>query len=291
MGVAISGLPAATTIAEADVFEIEQSSVSKKITKTQLRSLLYTDPALAITQPVVGDSIVFNGTDWVAGPRAGWRTVPIEAYTETAPSGTDRITFAGGGPLNGIKLNGGDYFAVGSPVRVEIGTSTYFYGICTSISDVLMIMSGMIMPLTAISSLAVGTKEMLRYVDMSYGYAAGTTAVYTGFGATVAIPRGLTHCWRGASGYLVAAAAAHTNTSSTTVINFKMNAGTNVLTSGLTPAAGGSATTQGAFVSAATGQIIAANAVIADSQAITVVCTTVGTTAESLQVCLVFVVP
>ena len=45
MGVAISGLVAATNLAEADIFEIEQSGVSKKVTKTQLRSLLFSDPA------------------------------------------------------------------------------------------------------------------------------------------------------------------------------------------------------------------------------------------------------
>lgn len=290
MGVAISGLTAATVVQEDDVFEIEQDGVSKKITKQQLRDLLFDDPdeTFAYAQP--GDSLTYDGTNWLAGVRGGWRTIHQDAYTEASPASTSTITFAGGGPTNGIKLKGGDYFSVGSPVRVEIGASTYYYGICTAVSDTLLTMSGMILPLSAITSLAVGTKEMIKYVDMRY---AGTEAsdVYTGFGAGTAIPRGLSHQWRGATGYLVAASAAHTNTSSTTVINFKMNAGSNVLTSGLTPAAGGSATTQGAFTDSALGDIIAANAVIADKQTITTVCTTVGGTAESLVVCLTFIVP
>jgi len=291
VGVAISGLVASSELAEADLFEIEQAGVSKKLTKTQLRSLLFSDPAFSVAFPQPGDSLTFNGTDWVPGVRGGWRVIHQNAYTEASPASSSTITFAGGGPTNGIKLKGGDYFAVGLPVRVEIGTGEFFYGICTAVTDTLLTMSGMIMPLSAISSLAVGTREMVKHVDMRYGYAAGTTAVYTGFGSTTAIPRGLSHRWRGATGYLVAASAAHTNTSSTTVVNFKMNAGTNVLTSGLTPAAGSLDTTQGAFVDAANGQIIAAHAAIADGQTITTVCTNAGTTAESLNVCLTFIVP
>lgn len=292
MGIAISGLPVSTEFREADMFEISQGGVSKRLTKTQLRSLLYTDPALSIIQPIPGDSLVFDGTDWVAGPRGRWRTVPIAAYTETPPlPSSSTITFAGGGPTNGVKLKGGEYFSIGSPVRVEIGVGIFYYGICTAVSDTLLTMSGMIMPTaSAITSLSVGTQEMVKHVQMQYAGTA-TSDVYTGFGATNPIPRGLSHQWRGATGYLVAVSAAHTNTSSTTVINFKMNAGANVLTSGLTPAAGGSATTQGAFVNSAAGEIIANNAAIADGQAITTVCTTVGGTAESLVVCLTFIVP
>jgi hypothetical protein len=286
VGVAISGLVAATTIAEADVFEIEQSSTSKKITKTQLRKLLYTDPALSITQPITGDSLVFSGTDWAAGARGGWRTVPVEAYTEAAAASTSTITFAGGGPTNGIKLKGGDYFAVGSPVRVEIGASTYYYGICTAVTDTLLSMSGMIMPLTAISSLAVGTREMIKRVDLMYA-----DVTYNTLGAAVALGKGCQHRWRGATGYLVAASVGHTNTSATTQVNFKMNAGTNVLTTSIIPAAGGGATSAGAFTDAANGQIIAANAVIADSQTITVVVPVAGGTADYLNACLTFIVP
>lgn len=291
MGVAISGLTAASELAEADVFEIEQSGVSKKLTKTQLRKLLYSDPAFSVVLPQKGDSLVYNGTDWVAGARGGWRTVPQEAYTESAPASTSTITFDGSTVSGGINRKGGDYFAIGDPVRVEIGSGTYYYGICTAISDTLLTMSGMIMPLSTIISLAVGTREMVKHVNMVYAGSA-TSDVYTGFGASSPIPRGLSHQWRGKTGYLVAVSVAHTNTAAAVTVNFKMNAGSNVLTSNITPAAGGSATTQGAFVDSALGDIIAANAVIQDKQAITTVCVSAGAgTAESLVACLTFIVP
>lgn len=290
MGVAISGLVAASEITEATVFEIEQSGISKKLTKTQLRSLLFSDPAFSVALPQTGDSLTYNGTDWVSGARGGWRTVPLAAYTEASPASTSTITFAGGAAVSGINLRGGDYFSVGDPVRVVISGTSY-YGICTAVTDTLLTMSGMILPLSAITSLAVGSREMIKHVNMAYAGTAGSD-VYTGFGAAAAIPRGLSHQWRGATGYLVAASVAHTNTAAAVTVNFKMNAGTNVLTSNITPAAGGSSTTQGAFVDSALGDIIASNAVIQDKQAITTVCVNAGAgTAESLVVCLTFIVP
>ena len=292
MGVAISGLVAASEITEATVFEIEQSGISKKLTKTQLRSLLFSDPAFSVALPQAGDSLTYNGTDWVPGARGKWRTIPQAAYTETQPlPSSSTITFDGGAITNGIYLKAGDYFSIGDPVRVVISGVSY-YGICTAVADNLLTMSGMIMPTTTnITSLAVGSREMIKHVDMVYAGTAGSD-VYTGFGATVAIPRGLSHQWRGATGYLVAVSVAHTNTASAVTVNFKMNAGTNVLTSNITPAAGGGATTQGAFVNSANGEIIAANAVIADGQAITTVCVNAGAgTAESLVACLTFIVP
>ena len=299
MGVAISGLVAGTVLNETDVFEIEQAGVSKQITKAQLRKLMFSDPAFAVPAalPQNGDVVSYSGTDFVTGAAPRWRVVPAAAYTATAVASSSTITFSGAAPANGINLKATDYFSAGLPVRVVIGITTY-YGIChgATTSTILLAISGASLPLsTAITSLSVGTVDMVKTVNMAYGNAAsasafGTGSVYTGFGATVAIPRGLSHRWHGASGYLVSASAAHTNVSSTTVVNFKMNAGTNVLTSGLTPAAGGT-TTQGAFVDSALGDIIAANAVIADRQTITTVCTNVGGAAESLVACLTFVVP
>lgn len=294
--VAFSGLPAATTFGETDIFAIEQGGVSKQLTKNQLRSLLLSDPSFAVQLllPQNGDVVSYNGTDFIAGATPRWRVINTAAYVVASPATTSRITFGGGtSPTNGIYRRAGDYFSIGSPVRVVINNVSY-YGICTATTNTTLDISGAILPLsgtTLITSLSVGTPDMVKTVNLSYGYAAGTTAVYTGFGATTAIPRGLSHRWRGATGYLVAASAAHTNTSSTTVVNFKMNAGSNVLTSGLTPAAGGSATAQGAFVDSALGDIIQENCAIADKQTITTVCTTAGTTAESLVVCLTFVVP
>jgi len=290
MGKAISDLVAASDVAEADMFELSQSLVSKRLTKAILRQKLFSDGAYSFPLPIEGDSLAFNGSDWRPGAPSKWRIVPQEAYTESAVASSSTITFAGGGDTAGIQMGATDYFSVGDPVRVIISGTSY-YGICTAATDTLLTISGMILPTaTAITSLAVGARDMLRFVNMAY---AGTqlSDVYTGFGAGNPIPRGLSHLWRGATGYLVAVSAAHTNISSTTEINFKMNAGSNVLTTNLKPAAGGSATTQGAFVSSALGDIIAANAEISDGQTITTTCMVVGGTAESLVVCMTFVVP
>lgn len=292
MGKAISDLTAASDVAEADMFELSQSLVSKKLTKAILRQKLFSDPAYSFVLPIQGDSLTFNGSDWRAGARGGWRVVPTTAYQTSAAGSSSSITFFGGAVSSGVNRKGGDYFAIGDPIRVVIAATSY-YGMVTSVSDIAVAFSGMIIPTgTAITSVSVGTREMLKMVNMYY---TGTAAsdVYTGFGAANPIPRGMSHLWRGATGYLVAASVAHSNTSSTTEVNFKMNAGTNVLTTNLKPAAGsaGPPVTQGAFVSAANGDIIAANAAISEGQAITTVCPVVGGTAESLVACLTFVVP
>ena len=285
MGVAISGMVAASALNEADIFEIEQSGVSKKLTKTQLRSLLFSDPAFSVVTPQNGDSLTYNGTDWVAGSPGRWRVVNQAAYTESSPASSSTITFAGGAASGGVNLRGGDYFAVGSPVRVEIGSGVYYYGICTAVTDTLLTISGAILPLSAILSLAVGTRDMVKTVEMIF-----PATTYNTLGAAVALNKGCTHRWRGATGYLAAYSCSHMNTSSTTVVNLKMNGGTNVSTAGVIPAAGTS-TTHGAFVDSALGDLIAANVAIADKQTITAVVPTAGGTADFLIICMIFIVP
>lgn len=285
MGVAISGLVAASSIAEADELEIEQSGISKKITKTQLRSLLFSDPAYSVVLPQAGDSLTYNGTDWVAGARGGWRTVPQAAYTEAAVFTSSSITFDGGATANGINLKGGDYFSVGDPVRVVISGSSY-YGICTAVTDTLLSISGGILPTsTAITSLAVGTRDMVKHIDLLY-----PTTTYNTLGVTTPLAFGCVHKWRGKKGYLVHASMSHTGTSATTQVNLKMNAGTNVLQTNLTLNAGG-ASTRGTFVGSTNGTIIHAQSEIEDGEEITVVVPVAGGTANYLIACLTFIVP
>lgn len=285
MGVAISGLVASTDSKEADLFEIEQDGTSKKLTKQQLRRLLFNDPLFSFPSPQPGDSLTYDGTDFLPGAQSRWRTVNQAAYTEAAPASSSTITFAGGAASGGIMLRGGDYFSVGDPVRVEIGAGVYYYGICTAVTDTLLTMSGAIMPISAITSLAVGTREMVKQVEMQF-----PAVTYNTLGAAVPLNKGCIHRWRGATGYLVAYSCSHMNTSSTTNVNLKMNAGSNVSTAGVIPAAG-TATTHGAFVDSALGDLIASNVVIADKQTITAVVPTAGGTADFLKVCMTFVVP
>lgn len=285
MGVSISQLPAATEVGEDDLLEISQAGVSKQIDKGLLRDFLFKDPAFSFIAPQIGDSVTFNGTTFVPGAPSAWRVINQAAYTEAAPASTSTITFVGGASVSGVLMRATDYFAVGLPVRVEIGAGIYFYGICTAVTDTLLTMSGAILPLSPIISLAVGTLDMVKHVDMQY-----PAVTYNTLGAAVPLTRGCLHRWRGKTGYLVAYSCSHMNTSGTTVVQLKMNAGANVSTAGVIPAAGTS-TTHGAFVDSALGDLIAANVQIADKQTITAVVPTAGGTADFLKICMTFIVP
>lgn len=283
---AISGLVAATVINEADVFEIEQSGVSKKLTKTQLRSLMFSDPAFVTPAqlPLEGTVVSYNGTDFISGGIPRWRVIHQDAYTEAAVASSSTITFAGGAITNGIKLSA-DVFEVGAPVRVLIA-GTYYYGICTAVTDTLLTMSGGILPTaTAITSLSVGRPEFVKHVRMTYpdtGYNGSTTLV---------LAKGCIHRWRGRTGYLVAYSCSHMNTSNSTVVQLQMNGGSDVSTAGVIPAAGASATVHGAFTDSALGDLIAANLTIADKQTITAKTPTAGGSADYLIIDMTFVIP
>lgn len=285
MGKAISDLTAASDVAEADMFELSQSLVSKKLTKQIFRRKLFSDPAYSFPSPINGDSLVFDGTDWIPGARGGWRVVPQAAYSSAAVGALNQINFIGGSDSGGVQMDASDYCSVGLPVRVVISGTTY-YGMCTSAGTTTLVIVGASLPLaTAITSVSIGTQEMIKHIDLRY-----PTTTYNTFGAAVNLPRGCNHRWRGKQGFLVAASCAHMNTSSTTVVNFKMNGGSNVLTTGIIPAAG-TATTQGNFTDVTAGDIINANCAISDGQNITVVVPTAGGTADHLIACLTFVVP
>jgi hypothetical protein len=168
---------------------------------------------------------------------------------------------------------------------VEIGAGIYYYAICSAVTDTLLTLAGPALPLSPIISLAVGTADMVKCVDLQY-----PAVTYNTFGAAVPLNRGCLHRWRGAEGWLVAYSCSHMNTSGTTVVNLKINAGSNVATTGVIPAAG-TATTHGAFVDVAAGDLIRGNCQVSDKQTITVVVTTAGGTADFLKVCMIFVVP
>jgi len=278
-------MAAATTFKEADVFEIEQDGISKQLTKAQIRQLLFDDPAFSFESPQEGDVLVYDGSDWVPGANDGWRVIHQDAYGESGAASSSTITFAGGAPSGGIALRAGDYFSIGDPVRVVIG-GLYYYGIVTATSDTLLTISGAILPLTAITSLSVGTPDKVKHIDMQYAF----TSDYTAFGVSTVIPYGLVHRWRGKTGYLAAYSCCHMHTSSTTVVNLQFGGGSDVSTAGVIPAAGTS-TTHGNFTDSALGDLIQANVEIQDAQTIRVLATTTGGTGTYLVVCMTFVVP
>ncbi len=284
MGVAISGLVAASVFNNADVFEIEQGGISKKLTKTQLRSLMFSDPLLVSILPQPGDVLSYSGSDFIPGAVPKWRTIPFAAYTEAGPASSSTITFLGGGPISGIKLKGGDYFYVGAPVRTEIGVGVFHYGICTAVTDTLLTVSGAILPIEAIISLAVGTQELVRAIDVQFSDVTYNTHI------SDPLAKGCLYRWRGATGHLVAFSCSHMNTSNTVKINLQMNGGSNVSTAGVVQAAG-TATTHGPFVDNALGDLIRPNCIIVDKQTITVKTPIITGLADYLIVSMTFIVP
>ncbi len=294
MGLSIAQLLAASVFNEGDALEIEQiDGVSRNITKQQIRSLLFSDPAFATRLPMVGDSISFGDTgDFVVGAPARWRVIPAAAYTAAVPPLGFSVAFPGGPTSAGIMRKATDYFEIGLPVRVEIGAGVFFYGIIDQAIEFGITIAGATLPvnvLTPILSLAVGTPDMVKTVDLIFpatGYNNSTTLV---------LGRGCQYMWRGKTGYLCAFSCSHTNTSAATVVNLQMNnaggAAPNVSLTGVVPGAGASATIRGAWAISALGTLVAANLSIADEQVITVKTPTIFGSGDYLIVNMTFVVP
>ena len=283
MGVSISGLVAATNLNNDDVFEIEQSGVSKKISKATLLSLLSVINELGIL-PRAGDVIFFGGVAFNLGDIPRWRVIYPVAYTTASPATSSTITFSGGVTANGIQMKANEYFSVGDPVRIQTGVSTFSYGICSAVTDSLLTIAGAILPLTTIFSLASGSPDMVQNVQMCFA-----AATYNG-STTLVLTRGCQHRWRGKTGYLVSYSCSHMNTSATIRVQLQMSGGSDVATSGVIPAAG-TATTHGAFVDLANGQLIAANVAISDNQTITAKTPVITGLGDFLIINMTFVVP
>ncbi len=286
MAVTIADLLAASELNEGDLIEIEQiDGVSRKITKAQLRKLLFTDPAFGTTLPMVGDvpSYTIAG-DWVSGPQPRWRTIPPTAYVATSPALGVSIAFPGGVTSSGIMRKATDDFQVGDPVRVEIGAGIYYYGFAGDVIEFGLTFVGPLLPTEPILSLAVGTPDMLKCVDMIYPGATYNTS------STLILEQGCQHLWRGRDGYLSAYACSHMNTGSMITVNLQMNGGGNVSLTGVQPAAG-TETTRGAFVSSVLGSLVQANVRIQDKQLITVKTPVIIGLGDYLIVNMVFVVP
>ena len=286
MAKTISDLTAVTSLDDADLFEIEQGGVSKKMTKAQLRTLLFNN-ALELDDtilPIQGDVSAYDGTNWVASAKPRWRVIPQEAYTESAVASSSTITFAGGGPTDNIYLGADDYFEVGMPVRVVISGTTY-YGIAVTVAETLLTIAGAILPTgTAITSVSVGSKDMVKRVSMGF---AGTT--YNG-SSTLILTKGCQHYWMGGTGYLCRYTVMHMNTSSTTEVTLQMNGGSDVIATGVIPGAGTS-TTYGAATASGNGTLIAANLAISNGELVTAKTPTVGGTADYLIIDMLFVIP
>jgi hypothetical protein len=284
----------ATAWNEGDAIIGLQAGGDVGYSKTILRSKLFSDPAFATLLPQPGDTVRWDGTDWkVTGQLFGdapstsrWRVVHTDAYTEAAPASTSTITFAGGGPTNGIATSGTSWFAVGLPVRFKHG-STYYYAICTAITTTLLTIAGApLIAATAITELAVGTPDMLKTARLfcdKAGYATSTT---------LTLPYGCIHRWRGPTGWLVSYSVAHMNTGATTVVNLQLNGGSNVSPTGITVPAAASSTVNGAWAELASPvDLTVANLSISDKQNITAKTPTAVANSDYLNIDCLFVVP
>lgn len=285
MSISIAEMIAATAFNENDVVEIEQTDgVSRKLTKKQLRSLLFTDPAFATPLPLVGDTVTFaSGGDLVTGPPSRWRVIPPAAYVATSPPLGISVAFNGGAPGLGVLRRATDYFQVGDPVRIEIGAGVFYYGIADDVIEFGLTIAGALLPNAPILSLAVGTPEMVKTVEMIYPDAT--------YNDSTALPlaKGCQHMWRGRRGFLCSFSASHMNTG-TTITIMPQIAGVSVATVGVLPAAG-TATTRGAFVKNTLGTLIPANVDINDGQMIVIRTITITGLGDYLIVSLNFVVP
>jgi hypothetical protein len=287
MGISISQLIAASGLNEGDVIEIEQvDGVSRKLTKQQLRALLFSDPEFInpAALPMAGDSVSYTGSDFVCGPPSRWRVIPQVAYVSAQPALGVGIGFHGGDIAFGIRKKATDYFAVGLPVRVEIGAGVFYYGIVDEAIEFGITIAGALLPEAPILSLAVGTPDMVKTIEMSYPETTYNDST------TLVLAKGCQHCWRGKPGFLCSYSVSHMNTGSIVNVNLQMNGGSNVSVTGVLPAAGTS-TTRGAFVTSALGTLIAANVRIQDKQLITVKTPVITGLADYLIVNMVFVVP
>lgn len=282
-----SGLSAVATLGDSDLLSVEQSGVIMKLTKLQLIEFLDLG-FMTVDQNVIkqdGDVVPYDGANFVTGATPRWRVIHQNAYTEAAPASFTTITFAGGGPTGGIYLKATDYFSVGTPVRVVIAGVAH-YGICHAVTDTLLTIAGANLSITTITSVSVGSPDMVKHVTMRYegtGYNSSTTLV---------LKKGCQHRWQGPTGYLCAFSCAHIGSAAGTVVQLQMNGGASVNGSaGVIPAAG-TASTYGAFVDdTANRQIVNSLCAIAHGQTITAKTTTIGASADYLIICMTFVVP
>ena len=301
MGMAISALAAVTALGDNDVFEVEQSGVSKKVTALLLSNVLSKSGTTPLELngailPQSGDGIFYDGSTHVTwrNPNIGppptflstaarhWRVINQAAYTATAVASSYQIAFAGG-PTARIYLKASDYFSVGSPVRTVIAGTTY-YGICTAVTDTLLTIAGGILPLaTAITSLSVGNPDMVKSLTMIYG----TSSVW--YTATT-VYYGCSHSWLGPAGYLCHFSAASMGSSTSSGIDITFG-GSLVNTSKLILIAG-TGTTYGTFADLPPGTLINAECAIYDSQDIKILANSLGnSTTKYLIVCMTLVVP
>lgn len=276
MGTKIADMVALSALTNSDLFEIEQSGVSKKISWSQTLSLMpfQTDGLI----PLGGDIVGLRSATRVSGSPPQWRIIPSVAYTATSPTAT-QITFNGGVPLAGVNRKATDYFAVGDVVRTTI-SGTNYYAIVSAVTTTTLTLAGASLPLlSTITQLAIGRRSMVRRVRLSHHAAT--------YNATVDKPvtKGCMMLWQGPPAFLVEYDFAHMNTAANTGIQIFVN---EIAAAAMQLTAAGTASTYGNFVKSGA---LTGNVAISHGQRITVYTPTLGGLADFLIVNLTLVVP
>lgn len=255
----ITGLTAISTLAGADLLPINQSTTGKKVSITQLRAQLPLDA------PADGDMIRYNsGTStWEACTPAGLR------YRTVA---TGRYTGLIGGTPSIITMSSTSDMGVGYPVRYVVSGTTY-YGIITAMtaSTSITVAGPALAAAATVSSLAVGTPEMVSVVQLfvanSYGNGVTSTLLATDMKTYFT--------WNRQKAYLVRYSVTHNTPAGTTQPTINVNVagsavGTENSNNGILP------TTAGTWISTTLASINSSNYDINWGESLEVACTVAG---------------
>gem|GEM_PF-1029693 len=329
MGVAISGMPAATVLNGTDLFEIEQSGVSKKLTKTQLAALLLPAPALfsgltaatflndadlfvleqssAILKLTKLQFVTLLGTGGITVDQTILKQNGDVIYYDgtdylTGPTSRWRVVHQNAYTEAAVFSSSSITFAGGGPTGGIYLKGGQYFSVGSPVRTVIAgttyygICTAVTDTLLTINGAILPTASAIDSLsvgslDMLRHITMRFPAVtYNTLGAGVVLNKGCIHRWHGATGYLCSYAVSHMNTSATTQVTLQMNGGSDVISTGVIPNAGTS-TLHGGFVENAAGTLIAANLAIAHNQTITAKVPVAGGTADFLIIDMTFVVP
>lgn len=253
----ITGLPAITTLAGADVLPINQSTTGSKVTVTQLRA------QLPLASPADGDLTRYSADSatWVAATQEDLRYRAVSTSRYTGLLGSD----------NQITMSNTSDFAIGFPVSyVESGTT--YYGICTALSanSAINVTGPRLNSGFTISSLKVGCPGLVHHIQFFISGAYGD-----GANDLLATDMKQYYKWLGHTAYLVSFTANHNTAAGTTQPKINVKAGGN-LVSTLDTNNGIQLQTAGTWVPNPAVSLNATNYKVSNDEAIEIACTVAG---------------
>lgn len=287
----ITGLTAITTLADADLLPINQSTTGKKVSVEQLRKQIFASPTTsAFVQYVGSDWVVRTPTQSAASIRPVLITSPADGdmlrysstssdFVATTPDAlryrtiaTARYTGLIGGTPSVITCSTTSDFAVGVPVRYVVSGTTY-YGIITALTaNTSITVAGPALAAAAtVSALAVGTPEMVEVVQLFVANAYGD-GVNSGL---LASDMKTYIRWNSKKSYLVRISAVHNTAAGTTQPKVNVNINGSAVSS-MDSGNGLQLSSVGTWVDNTLAAITSANYDINWDESLEVACTAVG---------------